>query len=217
LQGISWSGKGYFPSFPATSPYVTAVGATMGPETGNSEIACQSQLGGVITTGGGFSTYFATPSWQKAAVDNYFTTNTDALRAGYNSQGRGYPDISFIGVNYPTVIQNKLVALYGTSASSPVFAAMISLLNAERHRNGESSVGFLNPTIYSYAYGGEHYKNTSNVFGGVNPFTDVTDGNTKCTAQDSTTGEIICCDSGFYAVEGWDPVNGMGSITYGKS
>ena len=26
----SWSGMGYFPSFPATSPYVTAVGATMG-------------------------------------------------------------------------------------------------------------------------------------------------------------------------------------------
>ena len=44
-------GKGYFPSFPATSPYVTAVGATMGPESGDPEIACQSQLGGVITTG----------------------------------------------------------------------------------------------------------------------------------------------------------------------
>lgn len=44
------------PSFPATSPYVTAVGATMGssnvvPNLGESEIACQSQQGGVITTG----------------------------------------------------------------------------------------------------------------------------------------------------------------------
>jgi tripeptidyl-peptidase-1 len=27
----SWTGSGYFPSFPATSPHVTAVGATMGP------------------------------------------------------------------------------------------------------------------------------------------------------------------------------------------
>ena len=50
-QGTAWSGRGYFPSFPATSPYVTAVGATMGPESGNPEVACQSQLGGVITTG----------------------------------------------------------------------------------------------------------------------------------------------------------------------
>lgn len=41
----SWTGTGYFPSFPATCPYVTAVGATMGPN-GNlpsegNEIACQ--------------------------------------------------------------------------------------------------------------------------------------------------------------------------------
>ena len=53
----SWTGTGYFPSFPATSPWVTAVGATMGPNTGGPEVACQSQLGGVITTGGGFSTF----------------------------------------------------------------------------------------------------------------------------------------------------------------
>jgi len=50
-QGHAWSGKGYFPSFPATSPYVTAVGGTQGPDTGDKEIAAQSQEGGVITTG----------------------------------------------------------------------------------------------------------------------------------------------------------------------
>lgn len=33
----------------ATSPYVTAVGATQGPEDGNAEIVCQSTKGGVIT------------------------------------------------------------------------------------------------------------------------------------------------------------------------
>ena len=42
----SWTGTGYFPSFPATCPYVTAVGATMGsggdaPANGEKEIACQ--------------------------------------------------------------------------------------------------------------------------------------------------------------------------------
>jgi len=51
IQGKKWKGKGYFPSFPATSPYVTAVGGTQGPESGTEEIACQSQEGGVITTG----------------------------------------------------------------------------------------------------------------------------------------------------------------------
>jgi len=51
FQGAPWSGVGYFPSFPASAPYVTAVGATQGPESDDPEIACQSQEGGVITTG----------------------------------------------------------------------------------------------------------------------------------------------------------------------
>lgn len=51
-QGPAWSGKGYFPSFPATSPYITSVGATMGPQVAAEEVACQSNMGGVITSGG---------------------------------------------------------------------------------------------------------------------------------------------------------------------
>lgn len=49
--GAKWSGAGYFPSFPATCPYVTAVGATMGdgqpsivPFIGGKEIACQVRI-----------------------------------------------------------------------------------------------------------------------------------------------------------------------------
>ena len=45
----------YDPEFPATSPYVTAVGATMGVEKGTTEVACQKDLGALITSGGGFS------------------------------------------------------------------------------------------------------------------------------------------------------------------
>lgn len=44
---------GYAPSYPATSKYVTAVGATFGPESGRTETACQADLGGIITSGGG--------------------------------------------------------------------------------------------------------------------------------------------------------------------
>jgi subtilase family serine protease len=35
----------YSPTWPATSPYVLAVGATQGVESDDEEIACQSQLG----------------------------------------------------------------------------------------------------------------------------------------------------------------------------
>ncbi len=42
----TWSGRGYFPTFPATCPYVTAVGATMGvenvvPNINEPERSCQ--------------------------------------------------------------------------------------------------------------------------------------------------------------------------------
>ena len=46
---LKGSGTGYFPSFPATGPYVTAVGATMGskgypPNVGQAEIGCESNI-----------------------------------------------------------------------------------------------------------------------------------------------------------------------------
>jgi subtilase family serine protease len=42
-QGAQYCG--FNPSFPASSPYVVAVGATQGPEAGNPEIACSSLTG----------------------------------------------------------------------------------------------------------------------------------------------------------------------------
>jgi len=183
----------------------------MGGESGNADVACQSQEGGVITTGGGFSTFYATPTWQQDAVDAYFAGLTTAQMptSGYNRNGRGYPDISYTGVNYQVVIQTAVRGLYGTSASAPLLGAMLSLLNAARANTNLTSVGFLNPTLYAYGM--------PNTFGGngtnFNPFNDVTSGNTECMAQDSN-GNVVCCDSGFEATAGWDPVTGWGSTYY---
>jgi len=196
----SWTGTGYWPSYPATSPYVTAVGATMGPETGGAEIACQSQKGGVITSGGGFSSYYAQPSWQTTAVNTYFSTITSTPAAGYNAMGRGYPDVSMIGVWYQVMIQDALTSLFGTSASSPVFAAMITLVNTQRKQNGLSAVGFINPTLYATTTTG---------------FNDITSGSNKCCAYGGTPASgATCCTSGFTAAKGWDPVTGWGSVDY---
>lgn len=124
----TWTGYGYWPSFPATCPYVTAVGATMGtktvvPSQAEPEIACQSQQGGVITTGGGFSTFYPQPSWQKAAVSAYFANNpVSGISPGFNALGRGYPDISLLGVEYQVVINGVVESIFGTSCSTPAFA-----------------------------------------------------------------------------------------------
>eukprot|EP01034_Spumella_vulgaris_P026655 gene26655-33268_t len=201
----SWSGTGYFPSFPATCPYVTAVGATMFPASSTRpEIACQSQLAGVITSGGGFSTYYAQPSWQTAAVTSYFAGLKTQPASGYNAKGRGIPDISLLGVNYQVVVADQLVTLFGTSASSPVFAGMISLVNAARHAKGLPNVGFINPTLYTYG-----------LDGALKTFTDVDSGNNRCCSNgDPGVTPTLCCAAGFNSTAGWDPVTGWGSVTF---
>lgn len=199
----SWSGQGYFPSFPATNPYVTAVGATMGPEEDlGPEVACQSQLGGVITTGGGFSTYYATPSWQSDAVNSYYShfDSSNTPSPGYNPKGRGFPDVSLLGVYYETVIASDVEYLFGTSASTPVMAALISLINAQRYQNGLPSVGFINPSLYAAS--------------SWSLYTDVTSGHIKCCSDSNEPPNPTCCTSGFTATPGWDPVSGFGSITF---
>lgn len=65
---------------------MTAVGATAGPNSNDPLIACQSQEGGIITTGGGFSTYYEAPSWQTAAIANYFS----AAEAAGTTPSSGY-------------------------------------------------------------------------------------------------------------------------------
>lgn len=93
---------GFTPSFPATSPYATAVGATQGPESGQPEIACSSLTNGLITTGGGFSLYVTRPAWQATVVDNYLKFGPNVPpRSQFSSLGRGYPDIAIMGHNYP--------------------------------------------------------------------------------------------------------------------
>ena len=75
--GYGNSNCGYYPMFPASSPYVTVVGGTVGPESGNPEIACTSTTSQPyvsITTGGGFSNYFDAPAFQQPFIQSYFAS-----------------------------------------------------------------------------------------------------------------------------------------------
>lgn len=197
----TWTGAGYFPSFPATSPYVVAVGATQGPEDSSTEIACQSDEGGYITSGGGFSTYYNQKSWQSKLITDYIDnlSSSEVPTDGFNILGRGYPDVSLIGVYYQVVINSVTYNIFGTSASAPVFAGMVSLLNYFLISNGQAAVGWMNPTLYSFP----------------SKFNDIISGKNKCCALVSTT-VATCCDAGFYSTESWDPVTGLGSIQFNQ-
>lgn len=193
---------GYRPSFPASSPYVTAVGGTFGPEDGTSEVACTSDAGGVITTGGGFSDMYGTPSWQQTQVTNYFNqvkgTNV-APAPGYNANGRGYPDVSALAASYAVMAAGNLTSVYGTSASSPVVAGMVALVNSARITAGKSNLGWINPSIYQYQ---------NDII-----LNDIVVGENNCVAGHS---DAVCCSQGFYATTGWDPVSGIGSLDFTK-
>lgn len=200
----SWTGQGYFPSFPASNPWVTGIGATMGlggypPAPGSPSITCQSQLGGVITSGGGFSTYYAQPTWQQGAVNKYFTglSGSDIPAPGYNKNGRGIPDMAMMGVWYQVVINGTMNSVFGTSCSSPLTAGIVSLVNARRLAAGLGSIGYMNPTLYTNAL----------------QFNDVVSGSNNCCAS-SIAVNATCCTAGFTATAGWDPLTGLGSVQF---
>ena len=206
----SWSGSGLFPSFPATCPWVLAVGGTMGPESGQDEVAYQSNVclssrnrGGVITSGGGFSTFFERPTWQDSSVANYLQSSAMKPSGGYNRDGRGYPDVSAIAVRYSVVIANDFYSIYGTSASAPVIAGMITLVNGLRAAQNRSSIGWINRALYDASN-----NKSSSIFNDI-----VRGSNNCCSSTQCQSDSLICCE-GFESISGWDPVTGLGSLNF---
>jgi len=205
-------------SFPGSSPYITAVGATQleNPKyelatnppacsalgsgykcaSGGTEVAVSSQVAG-FTSGGGFSTYIPMPSYQTDAVNAYLTSGVALPPSSYfNSTHRGYPDIAAMGNNFAVYLNSYggWTTVGGTSASSPTVAGVISFLNAASKKNTGKPLGFLNPLLYKM-----HAEQPA-------AFTDVTKGDNKCTED----GCFSTC-KGYEAAKGWDPVTGLGT------
>jgi tripeptidyl-peptidase-1 len=176
-------------SFPATSPYVTSVGATQfisgsaGPE----------EASVAFPSGGGFSNHFAQPSWQSSAVTKYLNSAANLPKPSYyNATGRGTPDVAAAGVGFVIVLDGTKEQVDGTSCAAPTFSAIISLLNQARLAQGKPVLGYLNPWLYG----------TAAPTPGA--FFDVTQGN-------NPQG---CCHQGFPAAPGWDAVTGLGTPNY---
>jgi len=198
------NGPVFTADYPTSSPYVTSVGATMfvGTQQSFTEVACTIQRGALITTGGGFSSFQQQPSYQAKAVANYIAqgqSNSDFPPSwAFNAQMRGYPDVAFNGHNYLIFVSKSgksdscpcvPAQVDGTSASSPSFAGLVSLINDHLLNNNKSPLGFLNPLLYSAP---------------SNCFTDIQQGDNRCNRG-------YCCIYGFPSASQWDPVSGLGS------
>ena len=69
-------------------------------------------------------------------------------KGAFNRTGRGTPDVSALGEGYQVMQGGKVTPAAGTSASTPYFASLISLINDARLQAGKKQLGFLNPWIY---------------------------------------------------------------------
>ncbi|KAG6381966.1 peptidase S8/S53 domain-containing protein [Boletus reticuloceps] len=195
ISNHTQSHDGYIfnPTFPGTCPYVTSVGATMVKPNAtvfDPEVAMM----GRIYSGGGFSNYFGMPEYQKKAVDHYLTKyRPDYPSTIWNSTGmsRGYPDISANGANYVVALDGGFRHISGTSCSSPVIGAILTMINDARLAIGKGPIGFVNPTIYSPEF--------------ADAFNDITEGNNPG-----------CGTAGYNATDGWDPLTGLGTPKFPK-
>ena len=127
--------------------------------------------------------------------------------------------MSAIGHNLMCVVRNFTQPVDGTSAATPIFAGLLSHLNAARMAKGMPAIGFANPllcksqvaVVGSCASSPEScvclcgidtdqaHASDSSIF------YDIASGNNRC-------GVFTCCPYGFQAVEGYDATSGLGSV-----
>jgi kumamolisin len=128
--------------FPASSPYVLACGGTTfsTPETSIDEEVWNERVAGqAMSTSGGFSRAFPRPPWQKTRIKVKHR----------NHQGRAVPDVAAkadFKRGYRLVVGGRDVALGGTSAATPAWAALLACINDAMG----TPIGFITPQLYRH-------------------------------------------------------------------
>jgi hypothetical protein len=156
-------------SWPASDPYVLAVGGTKLSLDANSDYQSETVWNetGFGATGGGISTVFLEPDYQKSVPNQ-------ALFQGE----RGMPDVAFPADNImvydssnPGVLGQinqawrHWAVVGGTSVSAPAWAGLVAIANQVRGK----PIGLLQPALYSLQGKGMH-----DITSGNNSFHHVT-------------------------------------------
>ena len=122
-------------NFPASDPLVLGIGGTRIKNlTGPAEVVWNDGGDHDGAGGGGKSSFYAEPSWQKAFK--------------IKSKVREVPDVSADAdpeTGYIIVYKKSFGVIGGTSAAAPLWAALIALTDA---KCSSSPVGWANPAIY---------------------------------------------------------------------
>jgi len=195
--------------YPSSSPYTTSLGASqlVRQSMGGRPVdvaACSVPAGSGFTTGGMFSALLPRPQWQDNVVQEYLSGLDGTLPpdSWFNRSGRAYNDVATLGSNIQIILGGQLHITGGTSASGPIFAALVGLLNDELIAHGKPPVGFFNPWLYNAAHSIQ------------GAYRGITEGNNRCTEPGiaGPNGNGTCCDAGFEAGYGrWNPLGGLGA------
>jgi kumamolisin len=150
--------------YPGTSPWDVSVGGTRikVDQNGNraSEIVWsnssdKSKCSNSWGSGGGVSTIYQRPEWQKAdGVDNKYANGM-----------RQVPDLSAWAIDIPVYIQGQWGTVGGTSAAAPIWASGMSLVNQGTIAQAKT-----------YFNGPEIFYDVANNAQGKTPYYDVTQG-----------------------------------------
>src|SRR5271157_1160235 len=159
--GANGCGTAVRPGEP-TSCYPTGYG---GEGTWNEALTFSSTG---YSSGGGVSTLYSLPLYQKLVPTHKFTT---LLGNPVSVTGRMVPDVSFNSAVYGGVMAylgflGRWAVFGGTSAASPAWAGIMALANQANGR----PLGFVNPTIYTMGLLGT-------ILGPLSSFHDITQGN----------------------------------------
>jgi subtilase family serine protease len=164
--------------WPATSPYVVAVGGTqlqygwtwdpasdtafdssgnLNPaywqwSSGGDTQAVWNESWGPIASNGGASAIYSRPSWQ-AGVDPGYGDHRLIPDTSWNAAVNGGVDVWITA--YPEYNCGNATGCWsvygGTSAATPQTAGLVALVNAAREAAGKGPIGFLDPILYGGA------------------------------------------------------------------
>jgi tripeptidyl-peptidase-1 len=134
-------------NYPASSPYVTAVGGVWNGDLGDTPLEVDP-----ITTAGFSSLSSLNPigDWQKASVASWLTSK-GARPSSFNSANRAAPDLAAFDSGVYITQDGSDSPCGGTSAAAPMVSGILSNINTALVEKGHTPLGFANPFLYANA------------------------------------------------------------------